>query len=296
VMDTLVVPIPRRESERVEIVEYTDPYSVWCWGCEPALRRLAYRYSDAISIRYVMGGLFEDFTPMREHWSRMAGGQWKEAVQTFLAAVAGQHGMPIHVEGMMASMDDFRSTWPACIAVCAAALQGKEAEASYLRALREAELIEGRDIGRREVQLSVAEAAGLDAPDVAAALDDGSALVAFRKDLTECQLRGVSGFPSFDIGVGPASIRLEGYRSWEAMEEELLAIAPALTPRDTPPTGPGVLDVLRTFGRSATREVAGVLSLTDDDAEILLEELEADGRVRRLAFGPAVLWGLAERE
>lgn len=293
-MDTLVVPVPSTRSTRVELVEYTDPYSVWCWGCEPAVRRLLHRYPDALSVRYVMGGLFEDFSPMREYWSRMAGGQWKEAVRTFLAAVAGQHGMPIHVEGMMATMDDFRSTWPACVAACAGAIQGREAGASYLRALREAELVEGRDIGAREVQLAAAKAVGLEPSTVAAALDDGSALAAFRRDLEECRARKVTGFPSFDIGIGPASLRLEGYRSPEAMEDELLAIAPGLTPRDTPPTGPGIVDVLKTFGRCATREVAGVLSLADDDAEILLDELEAEGRIRRLVFGPAVLWDLPE--
>jgi len=284
-------PDPAR-GEPIIVVEYTDPYSVWCWGCEPAVRRLEYRYAGQVEIRTVMGGLFEDFTPMRDYWSRMSGGRWKDAVHTFLSAVAGQHGMPSNVGGMMETMDAFRSTWPACIAVCAATKQGEGARRTYLRRIREAVQLEGRDIGQRETQLAIAIENGLDGGAMAEALEDGSALAAFRKELTECQLRGVTGFPSFDVGSLEASVRLEGFRTWEAMDEEVLRIAPGLTPRQTPPTGPGILSVLRHFGRSAAREVAAVLNLMDDDAEILLEELEAEGRVRRLVFGPAVLWDL----
>jgi len=49
-------------------------------------------------------------------------------------------------------------------------------------------------------------------------------------------------------------------------------------------------DALREFGRCATREVAAVLGVTDDDAEILLEELEVAEGTRLEAFGPAALW------
>ncbi len=286
--------VPRAEAGGLVLVEYTDPYSVWCWGCEPALRRIEYRYAGQVEVRVVMGGLFEDFTPMREYWSRMSGGRWADAVRTFLTAVAGQHGMPINVDGMMESMEDFRSTWPACIAVSGASLQGMAAERAYLRRMREAALVEGRDIGARETQVAIAAETGIDADALARSLEDGSALVAFRKDLTECQLRGVSGFPSFDVGREAVRVRLEGYRSWEAMEEELLSLAPGLTPRSGEPTGASVLDALHHFGRCATREVGAVLGESDDDAEILLDELEAEGRVHRLEFGSAVLWDAAK--
>ncbi|MEK6851739.1 MAG: hypothetical protein AABY30_04285, partial [Candidatus Thermoplasmatota archaeon] len=85
--EVLVVP---GEFGPIRLVEYTDPISVWCWGCEPALRRIEYRYAGAVEVSYVMGGLFEDFEPMREYWSRMSGGKWKEGVLTFLTAVAGE--------------------------------------------------------------------------------------------------------------------------------------------------------------------------------------------------------------
>src|SRR6058998_517639 len=103
--------------EPIRVVEYTDPYSVWCWGCEPVVRRLEYLYPGRVNLEVKMGGLFEDFGPMRQYWTRMSGGRWKESVQGFLSAVAAQHRMPTNTERMMEGLDDFESTWPACVAV-----------------------------------------------------------------------------------------------------------------------------------------------------------------------------------
>jgi len=284
-----IVPVEMAVPGGVRVVEYTDPYSVWCWGCEPLIRRLAYRYPD-VEVVTVMGGLFEDFTPMKEYWIRMSGGRWQETVEAFLTAVAGQHGMPTNVPGMMTWMEDFRSTWPACIAVKAAERQGVEAGRKYLRRIREAVQVEGRDIGARETQIALAKEADLDSSSFAGALDDGSTRLAFKDGLTQCQLRGVSGFPSFDIQRGELSVRVEGFRTWEAFDQLLHELHPDVRPRPLEPSAGSVVDVLRSSGRCATREVAGVLGITDDDAEILLEELEVAGRAKREVHGVAVLW------
>jgi len=90
----------------IQLVEYTDPYSVWCWGAEPVVRKVEYLYGDLVDVRVVMGGLFEDFTPMREYWARMSGGQWQDAVLAFLTGVAGAHRMPMDARAMMAGLED----------------------------------------------------------------------------------------------------------------------------------------------------------------------------------------------
>ena len=41
----------------IEIIEFTDPACTWCWGSEPILRKLQYRYKEQIKILFVMGGL-----------------------------------------------------------------------------------------------------------------------------------------------------------------------------------------------------------------------------------------------
>ncbi len=279
----------------IRIVEYTDPYSVWCWGCEPAVRRLEALFPDAVRVDVVMGGLFEDFGPVREYWARTSGGRWKDSVLTFMRAVADQHRMPMDPERMLAAVDDFESTWPACIAVKAAELQGPAGGRRYLRRLREAVLIEGRPIHRRDVQAELAEDVGLDAARFVRALADGSADRSFHADLETCQARGVTGFPTFELTRGLVSLRIEGWQPWEVVDKAVRNLDPDLQPRFLEPTAPAVARVLRRFGRSATREIAAVFSLTDDDAEILMENLEAEGVVHRREAGSGDLWEPAPR-
>ena len=273
----------------IQLVEYTDPYSVWCWGAEPIVRKVEYVYGDLVDVRVVMGGLFEDFTPMREYWARMSGGQWQDAVLAFLTGVAGAHRMPMDARAMMAGLEDFRSTWPACIAVGAAALQGPKEAKAYLRRLREAAVAEGQAIHRAEVQAALAGQCGLDVAAFGAALASGEAERRFRQDLEECRAGGVTGFPSFELR-GAAVVRLEGFHPWPHFEGALRQVAPELPVRRRKLAEDGVMDLLRRYARCATREIAEVFDATDDEAEILLEDLEVVGHVRRRPAGTGLFW------
>ncbi len=285
--------VPRGQWGKLRLVWYTDPISIWCWGCEPAMRRIETVYQDDVDIEIVMGGLFEDFTPMREQFARMSGGQWKDSILAFMNAVAEHHRMPMDPAAMLESIDDFNSTWPGCIAAKAAEFQGAAPAKTYLRRLREASLVEGRAIHRKPVQVELASEAGLDAATFSAALDDGTAEAAFRADLEVCRSRGVTGFPTFEVGRGEVSVRIEGWQPWEAFDETLRKIEPALQPNTVDPVPRNALGILRRHGRCATREVAAVFGTTDDEAEILLEELESKGGVRRREAGTGLMWELA---
>lgn len=284
------VPAVRTAPGRVHVVWFTDPINVWCWGCEPAIRRIQARYAGSVDVEVVMGGLFEDFSPIRESWARMSGGRWQDSVRAFLDAVAAHHRMPMDVPRMMASVDDLQSTWPSCIAVKAAGLQGRAREYPYLRRFREAMYIEGRTATSRSVQLELASEIGLDVDAFEHALDDGKAEAAFHADLDECRSKGVTGFPMFELRRDAASARLEGWQPWDAFEDALLEFAPDLQPSPIEPTPETVRLLLRRFGRCASLEVAAVLGVTDDEAEILLEDLEARGSVTRREVGHGLFW------
>ncbi len=275
---------------RVRVTWYTDPINVWCWGCEPAVRRLQVRYADSVDVDLVMGGLFEDFGPIREYWARMSGGRWQDSVRAFLDAVAAHHRMPMDVPRMMASVEDLNSTWPSCIAVKAAGLQGRSREYPYLRRFREAMYLEGRAATTRDVQIELASEIGLDVPAFVHALDEGAAEAAFHADLESCRAKSVTGFPTFELSRDATSARLDGWQPWEAFDEELREFAPDLRPISLEPTAQSVLRVLPRLGRCATLEVAAVLGVTDDEAEILLEDLEADGHVARREVGAGLFW------
>ena len=282
--------IGRVMSDRTQVVWYTDPHNVWCWGFEPMMRRLEVVYPDVVAVDVRMGGLFEDFTPVREQWARMSGGRWTASVRTFFDAVATQHRMPMDAERMMSAVDDFSSTWPACIAAKAAELQGRDLGRRYLRALREAWCLDGRGIHRTAVQTEVAKEAGLDVDAFTKVLEDGSAERAFRADREECERLEVTGFPTFEISRGEASARLNGWQPWEVFEDVMRQVDPGLVGKTIAPTEASVAEVLRRYDRCATREVAAVLGVPDDDAEILLEELEGHGHVLRRVVGTGLVW------
>ncbi len=286
----LTEPAPREPPSPVEVVWYTDPINVWCWGCEPAIRRVQVRYADTVGVRVVMGGLFEDFGPIREQWARMSGGRWQDSVLAFLNAVAAHHRMPMDVPRMMASVDDLQSTWPSCIAVKAAGLQGAARQLPYLRRFREAMYLEGRKATDRSVQIELASEIGLDAEAFARSLDDGTAEAAFHADLDLCRTKAVTGFPTFEIIRGAASARLEGWQPWDAFEEALNEFAPDLHARPLDATAANVRLLLRRYTRCSTLEIAAILGVTDDEAEILLEDLEAQGAVLRKEVGSGLFW------
>ncbi len=278
------------------VVWYTDPHNIWCWGCEPVIRRLEVLYPDTVELEIRQGGLFEDFSPVREQWARMSGGRWTESVRAFFEAVASQHRMPMDVERMIASVDDFSSTWPACIAVKAADLQGRALGRRYLRRLREAWCLDGRGIHRRDVQESVAGESGLDGSAFRHALDDGTAEAAFQWDRDACRDHEVTGFPTFEITHGDGTVndtvRLNGWQPWETFDDFLRRLAPEVQPRRVEPTDDVVEDLLRKYERLATRELTAVLNLTEDDAEILMERLEDRGTVTRRSIGGGLVWEL----
>ena len=276
----------------LEVTWFTDPHNIWCWGCEPLVRRLEFAYADSVTLTIRQGGLFEDFSPLREQWARMSGGRWTDSVRAFFEAVAAQHRMPMDSDRMIESVEDFNSTWPACIAAKAADLQGPGPGRRYLRALREAWCLDARAIHRVGVQREVARETGLDVDAFSQALEDGTAERAFQADRAECERLQVTGFPTFTIRAGAASVRLNGWRPWDTIDESLHKVDPSLVPQDMERTESALLRLLDSSERWATREVAAVIGLTDDDAELWLEELEGSGRVARQVIGKGLVWSL----
>jgi putative protein-disulfide isomerase len=112
---------------------FTDPACARSWGLEPALRRLRVEFGEQVRITYVMGGLAREFSAPER---RVA--EWLD--------VAEATGMPVDPRLWLASPP--RSSYPACMAVKAAAEQG--AEEPYLRRLREGLLCERRRLDHAE--------------------------------------------------------------------------------------------------------------------------------------------------
>lgn len=118
----------------VHVRYFTDPARSASWTYEPQRRRLEREFGDALAWNYVIGGLAREIGETHA-WLV----EWvEEAVAT---------GVPF--DPLPWTEGPIGSTYPACVAVKAAADQAPAAASRYLRALREgfgADLDVARDV------------------------------------------------------------------------------------------------------------------------------------------------------
>jgi predicted DsbA family dithiol-disulfide isomerase len=253
----------------VSLRYHTDPACPVSWAAEPARRRLLVEFGADVSITYVMGGLAREYA--EPHEPRLL--EWLEH--------ADRSGMP--VDPRLWTEGPIRSSFPACMAVKAAAEQGPEAAARYLRALREGLMCFRRKLDAKEALVEEARGAGLDVARFRNDLDSHAIVEAFGADLeaTRTHAREV---PFLVVGdnqrvLGPAD-------DWQAALADAGA-RPADSPR------PDVLGALRRFGRMASAEVEAVCDLPGPRANAELWRLAADWRVKPVRVLTGMLWEAA---
>ena len=242
----------------VEIVYYTDPLCCWSWAFEPQWRRLRYEHGDQLAWRYRMAAMiagWEDYADPLNSISRPAqmGPLWMQARQL--------SGMPI--DDRIWAEDPPSSSYPACLAVKAAELQSAAAAERLLRRLREAVMVERRNVARGEVILAVAdelaaeEPARFDAARFRRDFDAPAALDALREDVKELRYLGIGRFPSLTLRrAGGPGIIIVGYRPYDALLAALARVAPDLQPARR---AADRADYEACWGRSTARELEEAL-------------------------------------
>jgi putative protein-disulfide isomerase len=264
---------------------YTDPASPESWGLEPALRRLAVELGDQLSIEPVMSGLAREFGPPLAQVSA-----WLE--------VADATGMPVDPRLWLASPP--ASSYPASLAVKAAAEQGPEIEAAYLRRLREGFACARRKLDTRDALVAEARAVpGCDVERFAVDLGSHAVVEAFGADLERA---GAVEDAARDPGTDRARIpslefrgedgrghAVHGRASYEELRDAAQAAGAALHVG----AHPGVEDALARFGTLATAEVAAVCDLPGPRAAAELWRLAGEWRVRTDRYLTGELWSAA---
>jgi protein-disulfide isomerase-like protein with CxxC motif len=271
----------------IELTEYTDPYCTWCWGSEPILRRIEWVYGEQVGIHFVMGGLVEDMGSFHDPLNAIGGPRWHEQVAAHWLDASQRHGMPVDAGIFQDTKDEFRSTYPACIAYKAAEFQDEALAVKYLRRLREAAAAERRPIHREEVQAQLAAEVGLDVQQLLADLQGGRARQAFTAGLKDCRSRGITGFPTFLLkNQEGQEVLLRGYHRFEAFEGAFHHLAgDALVPRPVQADDAGILAFVQAYAKIAPREVAEAFALTTEAARDWLRQLESKGLVNEQKAG-----------
>jgi len=253
---------------------YTDPACSASWAAEPWRRSLLVEFGNDLQFTYVMGGLARDYEG--EHGALLV--RWLDT--------AASSRMPI--DPRLWSESPIRSSFPACMAVKAAAEQGPEAAERYLRAVREGLMCLRRRLDSAEPLAEVAREAGLDVARFRVDLDSNAIVEAFGADLDETRSEGAAlPFIRFDGDAGSARMAADApYEDWRAA-----AIAAGAEACGEPRPDP--LAALRRFGRLATVEVEAACDLSNQGAEKELWRLAGEGRVRPVRVLTGVLWELA---
>ncbi|MDQ4041056.1 MAG: DsbA family protein [Actinomycetota bacterium] len=246
------------------------------------MRRLQVEFDGSVEFTYVMAGIRE----------LPAGPQ--EAADWLDASAAS--GMPVDVRGWLA--DGVRTSYPACMAVKAAAEQGDPGP--YLRALREGFALRRARLDHAEAFESVARSrGGLDLSRFRVDLGSNAVMEAFGADLERArsvdvahhsESRGRVVLPSIEfVGADGARHGVYGPSPLEAYRDAALAVG--ATPASAGP--PSVLDALRRFGTMATAEVSLVCDLPGPRAPAELWRLVSEWQVAVERTLGGEVWTLA---
>jgi putative protein-disulfide isomerase len=253
-------------------------------------------FGNNVSWTYVMGGLARDYTNTPDARAKRVS-EWLD--------VADRTSMPLDPRLWLECA--IGSSYPACMAVKAAAEQAEDGAGRYLRTLREGLFCFRRKLDTTEALVEEARRAGLDVERFRVDLGSHAIVEAFGADLEEvrdvpAEARAAGAVTA--AGAGRERVELPslvfrgedgerhgvwGFASFEALRDAALAAgaAPAGEPH------PSVLDALRRFGTMATKEIEAVCALPGPRAHAELWRLATDWQVRPVRVLTGHLWELA---
>src|SRR5215217_6476374 len=256
------------------LVYVTDPICSGCWAFEPTWRRLRHHYDSVVTVRTIYGGLLAGWEGFSDPGAGIAkpadvGPHWLE--------VAARTGQPINPE--VWHTDPSSSSYPASKAAHIVRMLDPAAEERFLRRIREAVFLQARNIARRDVLVSCAADAGIDAKAFSVLFDADAGAHGLASDLRDRQLLGVRQFPTLLIatatGQRPRTLAVGSPRSAQLESALLRALA---IPAATPATAPTVDAALHAYRSGTTPEFAALLHVTPQQAE---SQLAAAGATRR---------------
>jgi predicted DsbA family dithiol-disulfide isomerase len=284
----------------VRIDYHTDPACPWSWAAEPPVRVLMMEFGEDLQWRPVMGGLAREVAPGTSPGVPLPAGVRSPLVEEWLQ-VAAQTGAPL--DPLTWSDAGIRTTYPACMAVRAAAEQGADAALACLRRLREGIMCERSKLDHAEALVEAARGAGLDVERFRLALRSHAITEAFGADLeaTAALAADQGERPArSSAGAGGAALptavftgegRREVVRGLQPPEEYRRAAQACGARRQD--ARPGVEEIVRRFGRVTAAEVEALCDLPGPRARAELWRLAEDWRVRPVRVLTGWLWEAA---
>ena len=287
----------------VEVRYQTDPACSWSWGSEPKLRKLLWEFEDELQLVWVMGGLAREYGPQySDYQGRIGSGAdcFADLISQWLEVISVS-GMPC--DPRLWAENPIRSTYPACMAVKAAAEQGPQPAGRYLRRLREGLMVERRRLDHADALAAEAGAAGLDSDRFRIDLESNAITELFAADLDEVrdvpqgardadavgETEGKErvSFPSaIFIGGDGERHGVWGWQPYDAYRRAALAAGASL--RNDGPLEP--LDAIERFGRLATVEAEVLSGKPRPLVEAELWAMASEWKLKPVSVLTGTLW------
>lgn len=175
---------PPIKAEGWSIMVYTDPLCVWSWAMRAAWLRFLSSF-EPIEVTYRMAGLLPSWSQFADHQNAISkpiqmGPEWAHARAISRA----------FIDDKIWVVDPPASSYPACIAVKAAALQGRAAGEQYFYLTQKAVMTGRKNIAKTAVLQQLAEELKAEAPEFDADR--------FASDLTGAEARRLFRLDSMD--------------------------------------------------------------------------------------------------
>ena len=223
---------------------------------------------------WVMGGL-----------ARQIAAEERAVIQEAWLDQAARSGMP--VDTRLWAEGPIASTYPACMAVKAAAEQAADGGYAYLRALREGLLCLRRKLDTSEALVEEARAVGLDVERFRIDLASNAIIESFGADLEEAK----EGYLASAVFIAEDGSRHAAAPGASVAELRAAALAAGAEPSGA--ERPGVAEALGRFRRMAPVEVQAVCDLPEPRAHAELWGLALEWRARSQRVLTGRLWELA---
>lgn len=264
----------------LQVFEFTDPTCTWCWGSEPVMRALEWRFGDLIDTDYIVGGLMKnvnDFTsgPTKiadsvDEINQMLAQQWLHA--------SNEHRMPFNQDDFILYDEHNNSSYPLCIAYKSAQYQSRQDAKCFLRKLREAIAFEGLQATRTDVMLKLAEECKLDIGMLLSDLKGKDGLRGFADDMDARQAYGIQGLPSYLIRIDEKELILQSFQTYDTLVKAIEEVSEGkYTDKTVSANKDTVYEFLQRYKSVADIEVATAFDTLYSTAMRLLNELIADG-------------------
>lgn len=210
----------------VQLTYYSDVLCVWAYIAQVRLDELRRHFPEGLLVVPRFVPVFGD-TPVKLGEGWRARGGW-EAYAAHVASVVARFDHVTLSPDAWTLVRPASSLTPHLVARAAGLLElppvdGRSIVEEVSWRLRSAFFRDGRDIGRLNVALEIASAAGVPIDALRARLDDGSAWAALHRDHEAVKEEGVRGSPTFVLNERRQILYGNvGYRILEANVLELL--------------------------------------------------------------------------